>query len=433
MSADDLRRQIAERVIAHFEETARDRPWAAPGRVPLSVPLYGAEETMAALDCLLSQRVTMGAKVATFEREFAEAVGAKHAIMCNSGSSANLLIMTATTHPALGSSDLPAPLTAGDEIIVPAVTWATTVWPILQLGCVPVFVDVDLDTLNMDPAQVRRAVGARTRAIAPTHLLGNPVEMDPIMELARERGLWLLEDSCESLGSTYGGRKTGTLGHMGSFSFYFSHHITTIEGGMVVTDSDELADLCRSMRAHGWVRDISTRERFQKLYPEIDGRFLFAHLGYNLRPTDLQGAIGSVQLRRLDGFNQERQRNAAILTAALRKYHDWVHPAAATSKSVHTWFGFPMIITEKAPFTRSEMIAHLEAAGIETRPIIAGNITRQPALQGSRYRTVGMLPNATVVHERGLFIGNNPGLTEPVLDFIVATLTGFLERHGGRG
>ena len=207
---------------------------------PLSVPLYGAEEVSEALDVLLSQNVTMGARVRAFEREFADFVGTRHAVMCNSGSSANLLGVS-----VLSARDMPRGLHPGDEIIVPAVTWPTTITPIIQNGFVPVFVDIDPLTLNLRPEELENAVTSRTRGIFVVHLLGNPVDMDPVMELARERGLWVLEDTCESLGSSIGGRMVGGIGDVGTFSFYFSHHITTIEGGMLVTDNDRISDLAR--------------------------------------------------------------------------------------------------------------------------------------------------------------------------------------------
>ncbi|MEY2532094.1 MAG: CDP-4-dehydro-6-deoxyglucose reductase, partial [bacterium] len=256
--------------------------------------LYGADEVSAALDCLLDQQVTMGERVREFEQAFAEFMGSRHAIMVNSGSSANLLAMS-----VLASDRIPNGLRPGDEVIVPAVTWATTISPVLQLGCVPVLVDIDADTPNRRPQDLADAISPRTRAIFPVHLLGNPIDMPALMDVAAEHDLMVIEDTCESLGSTIGGRKVGSFGQFGTFSFYFSHHITTIEGGMLVTDDDELADLARSMRAHGWTRDMSNRDELEAASPWIDPRFLFVNLGYNLRPTELQAAFGLVQLGRL--------------------------------------------------------------------------------------------------------------------------------------
>src|SRR4051794_33190078 len=236
---------------------------------PLAVPLYGAEEVNAALDVLLSQRVTMGPKVREFEAAFAEFIGSKHAIMVNSGSSANLLAIS-----ILAAGAVPNGLRPGDEVIVPAVTWPTTITPIIQNGCVPVLVDVDEQTLNIDVAALADAISPKTRGVFLVHLLGNPVDIDGVNEVLHGRDIWLLEDACESLGSSIGGKQVGSFGLMGTFSFYFSHHITTIEGGMLVTDDDGIADLARSLRAHGWTRDLATKVEFEEANPSIDGRFL---------------------------------------------------------------------------------------------------------------------------------------------------------------
>jgi CDP-4-dehydro-6-deoxyglucose reductase, E1 len=384
---------------------------------PLSVPLYGPEEVAAALEVLLSRRVTMGARVREFEQAFADFVGTRHAVMVNSGSSANLLAVA-----ALGSQAMPNGLHPGDEVIVPAVTWPTTVTPILQSGCVPVFVDIDIATLNLRPEDLAAAWSPRTRAIFAVHLLGNPVAMDELMAFANERDLWVLEDTCESLGSTVAGRYAGAFGHMGTFSFYFSHHITTIEGGMLVTDDVRLADLARSMRAHGWTRDMSNRAEIESANPWIDSRFLFAHVGYNLRPMELQAAFGLVQLRRLEEFNEARRNNARRLLSELREIEQ-LEFVAEQEGGRSTWFGFPLLAPDAA--TRSELCHHLEQHQIETRAIVAGNLSIQPAFRDSPHRTVGSLANATSISQRGLFIGNHPNLDDRRLGHIVSTFKAF--------
>jgi CDP-4-dehydro-6-deoxyglucose reductase, E1 len=308
---------------------------------------------------------------------------------------------------------------------VPAVTWPTTITPILQSGCIPVFVDIDLTTLNLRPEDLAAAWSPRTRAIFAVHLLGNPVAMEPVMEFARERDLWVLEDTCESLGSTVAGRHAGAFGHIGTFSFYFSHHITTIEGGMLVTDDVRLADLARSMRAHGWTRDMSNRTEIESANPWIDPRFLFAHVGYNLRPMELQAAFGLVQLRRLPEFNQARRGNARRLLAELSDIEE-LEFVAEQEGGRSTWFGFPMLTRDAA--TRWALSRHLEENQIETRAIVAGNLAIQPAFRDSRHRTVGSLANATAIGQRGLFIGNHPNLDERRLDHIVSTFRSFFGR-----
>jgi CDP-6-deoxy-D-xylo-4-hexulose-3-dehydrase len=413
----ELVAQIRELVDEYFA----GRPPEDPTHYPLSVPLYGAEEVMGALEALLSQNVTMGARVREFEHAFAEFIGSKHAVMVNSGSSANLLALS-----VLSSTVTISGLHPGDEVIVPAMAWSTTIAPILQVGCVPVFVDVDPNTLNLRPEDLARAWSPRTRAIFVVHLLGNPVAMKQVMEFARERDLWVVEDTCESLGSTIEGECAGAVGHIGTFSFYFSHHITTVEGGMLVTDDDRLASLARSMRSHGWTRDMAERPELEAANPWIDPRFLFVHLGYNIRPMEVQAAFGLVQLRRLEEFNEQRRRNARALIEALRDLDDQLEFVAEQEGGRSTWFGFTVMTKDAA--TRQALSDHLEARGIETRPIVAGNLAIQPAFRDSPHRTVGSLANATSVGQRGLFIGNHPNLDDRRLEHITEAFRSFFGR-----
>lgn len=390
---------------------------------PLSVALYGAEEVSDALDCLLDQHVTMGRRIAEFEERFAAFIGSRHAIMVNSGSSANLLAIS-----VLASGRLPNGLRPGDEVIVPAVTWATTVAPILQLGCIPVLVDIDEETLNLRPADLEEALSPRTRAIFPVHLLGNPVDMPTLMEVADKHDLLVIEDTCESLGSTVGGRQVGSFGHFGTFSFYFSHHITTIEGGMLVTNDDGLADLARSIRAHGWTRDMSSREELEAASPWIDPRFLFVNVGYNLRPMEIQGAFGLVQLSRLEEFNERRRENARYLVDALSDLEGELRFVNEQEGGRSTWFGFTVMLRDGK--TRTALSRFLESRKIATRPIVAGNLAVQPAFRDNPHRTVGSLRGATQVGERGLFIGNHPNLTEGHLRHIVRSFHDFFAGSG---
>lgn len=416
-----LRRKAIESelhsLVSEYVELA---PPPEDDECPLSVPLYGAEEISGALNCLLTQNVTMGARVQEFERAFAEYVGSKHAVMVNSGSSANLLALSVLSQQVLDGH-----LKAGDEVIVPAVTWSTTVAPILQLGCVPVFVDIDEDTLNMRPESIDQALSDRTRAVFPVHLLGNPVAMEPVMERAREHQLWVIEDTCESLGSQIHDRFVGSFGDFGTFSFYFSHHITTIEGGMVVTDSDELGDLARSLRAHGWSRDMSTRGQLEADNPAIDPRFLFVNVGYNLRPMEIQAAFGLVQLGRLAEFNEQRRKNAEFLERELSPYRDRLRLITEQQGGQSTWFGFSVIA--QSADERNRLQVHLESRGIATRPIVAGNLALQPAFKDNQHRVVGELEVASRVGERGLFVGNHPNLTAGQLEHISSAFRGFFE------
>jgi dTDP-4-amino-4,6-dideoxygalactose transaminase len=423
MERDDaLKRQaeITAQVSGLVEEYfAIDPGPEDPLACPLSVPLYGAEEVTEALDTLLSRRVTMGARVRRFEEEFARYVGAEHAVMVNSGSSANLLAIS-----ALNAQVTPQGLYPGDEVIVPAVTWPTTITPIIQNGCVPVFVDIDPDTLNLRTEELEKAWSPRTRAVFVVHLLGNPVRMDEVMAFAKERDLWVIEDTCESLGTTIGGRMAGAIGDVGTYSFYFSHHITTIEGGMLVTGDARIADLARSMRAHGWTRGLTNREELETASPWIDPRFLFVHIGYNLRPMELQAAFGSVQLERLDEWNDARRDNAERLLSELAGLGDGeVSFVTEQPGGRSTWFGFA-VITKDAE-TRKALSKHLEAAKIETRPLVAGNLAVQPAFRDSPHRAVGSLHNASSIGQQALYIGNHPDLDERRMGHIVETFRSF--------
>lgn len=421
-SAEDIRKDIHRLIEEYFALPASEDP--ATKRLTLVAAAYGSEEVNECVDALLSTYVTMGARVREFEKRFAERVGSKHAVMVNSGSSANLLAMAALANPAFKNH-----LKPGDEVIVPTVTWSTTVWPVIQMGAVPVLVDVSLETLCMDMDQARAAVTEKTRAIFPVHLLGNATDMNAVRELAKEKKLFVIEDTCEALGTELGGKVVGTFGDFGTYSFYFSHHMTTIEGGMVVTDNDELAELARILRAHGWIRDAQEKSKFESDNPEIDPRFLFVNTGYNLRPTDLNGAFGLHQLGKLDGYNDVRRRNAGVWAERLGKYADLIDVTYPEKDCRHTWFAYPLIVKEGAPFSRQDMVDHLEAAGIETRPIVAGNLAKQPAFQYFPHRVHGNLANAQAIMERGLFFGNH-GIMNPVeCDRIGAALESFLSRH----
>lgn len=419
-AADARRGEIEREISTLVDEYFELAPPPIDDECPLSVPLYGGEEVGSAIEVLLSQNVTMGARVSDFERQFAEALGSKHAVMVNSGSSANLLAVSVLAQTALKGHLVP-----GDEVIVPAVTWSTTIAPILQLGCVPVLVDIDEETLNMRPESIDAALSDRTRAVMPVHLLGNPVDMTPLMERAQQHDLWVIEDTCESLGTEISGRKVGSFGHFGTFSFYFSHHITTVEGGMVVTDDDELADLARSLRAHGWSRDMSNRDEIEAANPDIDPRFLFVNVGYNLRPMEIQAAFGQVQLARLNHFNEQRRSNAERLSKELSVYEDRIRLVNEQSGGRSTWFGFSVITRDKDE--RKQLSDHLESRNIATRPIVAGNLALQPAFRDNAHRVVGDLSVATRVGERGLFIGNHPSLTEGQLQHIVDAFRDFFE------
>jgi CDP-6-deoxy-D-xylo-4-hexulose-3-dehydrase len=420
----DARPEIARRIRTLVQEYFAQPGPPAPGpRLPLHVPSYGADEVNEAVAALLSMHITMGERVRRFERLWAEYLGVRHAVMVNSGSSANLVAAAVLVNPAF-----PDRLTAGDEVLVPAVAWSTTYYPLVDVGLVPVLVDVDLETFTLDPAAAERACGPRTRAMMPVHLLGNPCDMRALGDVARRRRLLIVEDTCEAHGARFEGRPVGTFGVAGTFSFYFSHHISTIEGGMVVTDDDGVADLARMLRAHGWTRDVARKPDVPN--PGIDERFLFVNLGYNFRATEVQGAFGIHQVPKLERFIQTRRDNVEDWNAHLRKYSHWLMecPGRDAHGSRSVWFGYPITVRPGAPFTRDALVTFLEAKGIETRPIMAGNFEDQPAIQLFQHRVAGPLPHARLIMRQSFFIGNHHAIGEPERRYVKECVDEFMSR-----
>ena len=396
-------------------------------RIPLTTNTLGKEEIAVAKAVLDSGFLTMGKLCEKFEREFAAYVGVDHAIMVNSGSSANLLALFALENPLVPLDGGRRRLRAGDEVIVPALAWSTTIWPVLQAGATPVFVDCDPRTLQVTPDSIEAAITPKPAAIVLVHVLGGACDVAKIREIASRRGLWLFEDTCESLGVTWDGRMVGSFGDMGSFSFYFSHHITTIEGGMVVTNNAKLADLLRALRAHGWARDMSNGRDVAAQYPDIDARFLFVTTGFNVRPMEINAAIGLEQLKRLDGFNAKRREIAAVLGRGLASLQQAGHLQLVTfdSRSVPAPFGYTVLC--KTQQARDGLRSHLEACGIETRPVICGNMARQPAFKHFDYRVSGNLDGADQVMDRGIYWGLHPGMSESDVGAVLQTVREFFQ------
>lgn len=414
----EIRKELRALIKKYFTEAKKGTPFV-PGKtvMPLIVPAYDWEEVCEALDSLLDTQVTMGGKVKQFESMFAEYIGTRFAVMVNSGSSANLLSLSILTNPTLEN-----PIKPGDEIITPAVTWATTVFPILNCGIIPVLVDVDLDTFDINVDEVEKAVTEKTRAIMPVHLLGNPCNMGRLMEIAQEHNLFIIEDTCEAHGAKFNGQKVGSFGDLATFSFFYSHHITTIEGGMVVTNNEEFAELARALRVFGWIRELKNKGKIAEQYQDIDPKYLFVNIGYNLRPTEIQGAFGMHQLKKLDKFIEIRRENSTFWTRNLKKYEDHLLLHEEREGTKHVWFGYPITVKPGASFTRKELITFLAAKGLETRPIMAGNIDEQPAMQLANYRKVGDLKNSRIIMRNSFLFGNHQGMGEverkAILDYI---------------
>lgn len=387
-----------------------------PYAYPLAQSTFAADEIAAAKAVLDSGRMTMGKQTRRFEAEFARWTGASHAIMVNSGSSANLLM----TEALLRRSTTNAKLRAGDEVLVPALAWPTTVWPLLQLGLVPVLVDIDPHSMAIDLQSAQSAMTSRTRAMFLIHVLGQMPVMKPYLDYCARNRLVLIEDVCESLGAHDRGLHAGTLGLMASFSCYFSHHISTIEGGLIITSDEALSDDLKSMRAHGWIRERSDRRQWIARYPDLDPRFLFAMPGYNVRPTELQAAIGLVQLKKLDSMLDSRECLARQADEWVRSYTPWLrligterlHPAFPSvhkrRQRAHSWMTLPFVLNPDAPISRATLMRLFEEEGIETRPIIAGNLARHPACRRWRIRRAVSLKKCDYTLRNGFMIGCHP-------------------------
>jgi CDP-6-deoxy-D-xylo-4-hexulose-3-dehydrase len=427
----DLHAQILDQVRTYYEQRHARKPFV-PGthRVPYAGRVFDADELVAAIDAVLDFWLTLGPQGEAFERELAEYVGTRHALVVNSGSSANLVAFASLTSPQLDR-----PLQPGDEVITVAAGFPTTVAPIVQHGCVPVFLDVRLDTANVLVERLEDAVGPRTRAVVLAHTLGNPFDLDAVLDLVRRHDLYLVEDNCDALGSTYRGRRTGTFGHLATQSFYPPHHLTMGEGGAVLTGSGRLKRIAESFRDWGrdcWCasgKDNTCGKRFAWQLGDLpfgyDHKYVYSHLGYNLKPIDVQAAIGRQQLRKLHGFVAARRANHARLVAALRPYEEYLLLPQATPGSEPSWFGLLLTVRDGAPFTRAELVQHLEQHQVQTRQLFGGNLLRQPAFKDVRHRVAGDLANTDKIMHDAFFIGVYPGLTDAMLAYVEQVFGGF--------
>ncbi len=391
-------------------------------QVNLHEPSFGEEEIQAATDQMRTTQVTMGKKVRAFENQCANYFGSSHGLMCNSGSSANLLAIAALCNPAWAYRMMP-----GDEVIVPALSWATTVWPIIQYHLVPVLVDCDLATYNFDYKKLEAAITPKTKAIMVVHVYGNPCDMNIIMGLAKKYNLYVIEDTCESMGARFNDKYVGTFGDVGTMSLYYSHHITTFEGGLCFSNNHDLIDLMRILRAHGWSRESDEHEKYAEMYPGIDPRFIFINVGYNLRPTEVQAVIGMKQLPKLDEFILNRRKTRNIYRMELEKYEKYLSFQKEQSGGLASWFGFGIILTEECLFSLKDITSFLQSNGIETRPIIAGNIARHPALQMYPNRIAGTLENCDIVMQRGFAIGCHHAIKEEDRKYVVSKIDEFMK------
>jgi CDP-6-deoxy-D-xylo-4-hexulose-3-dehydrase len=409
-----------------------------PGQsnLPYAGRVFDARELVRLVDASLDFWLTTGRFAAELERGLARFLDVRRVLLCNSGSSANLLAVSALTSPKLGDRRL----VPGDEVLTVATSFPTTVNPILQNDLVPVFVDVELGTYNARVDRLAGAIGPRTRAVVLAHTLGNPFDLDAVLALCKKHDLWLVEDNCDALGSTYKGRVTGSFGDLATVSFYPAHHITTGEGGCVATRDPLLATLVESFR--DWGRDCwcapgkanTCGKRFDWQLGELphgyDHKYIYTHQGYNLKLTDMQAAIGVAQLEKLPRFIEIRKRNWRLLREGLARHEDVFILPRATEGSDPSWFGFPITIREGAGLAREKLIRHLEGRKIATRLLFAGNLLRQPAYLDIEHRVVGDLANTDAVMERTLWIGVYPGLTEAMIEYMIDAFASFRASPG---
>lgn len=433
-----LRQEILQRVgELHDLRTERDRFVPGVTKVHYAGRVYDAREVQALVDASLDFWLTLGENGRRFEKRFAEYLGLRHAVVCNSGSSANLLAVG-----ALCSSMVESPLVPGNEVITTAAAFPTTVAPIIQNHLVPVFVDIGLGDYNIAVSQIEDAISPRTRGILFAHTLGNPADLGGIMAIARRHDLTVIEDACDALDSTYDGRLVGTFGDISTFSFYAAHHITMGEGGALATDDPNIARAAISLR--DWGRDCFCQtgeshpqgacrnrfgNRFENLPEAYDHKYVYSNIGYNLKPLDLQCAIGLVQLDKLSEFTHRRRQNFRTLYNALTAYEDRIILPKWSPAAEPSWFAFPITVRDGAGFERKEIVLYLEERGIETRLLFAGNLLRQPGFERINRRVVGDLGNTDIVLHRTFFLGVYPGLTQEKIRYIVESIDAFMRRY----
>ena len=433
-SAATLREQILALVGQFADLSLAPRPFEPDvTSVPPAGKVLGATEIQNMVDAALDGWLTTGRFNDAFEQRLSAFLGVKHVITANSGSSANLLAVATLTSPKLGDRALKP----GDEVITVAAGFPTTVNPLLHFGLVPVFVDVEIPTYNIDAGRIEGAITPRTRAIVIAHTLGNPFDLTEVMRIAKAHNLWLVEDCCDALGSTYEGRLVGTFGDIATLSFYPAHHITMGEGGAVFTQHLELKRIAESFR--DWGRDCwcppgcdnTCRNRFGwqlgQLPAGYDHKYTYSHIGFNLKITDMQAACGLAQLDRLPGFIEARKRNFALLKERLAPLQDFLILPEATPKSDPSWFGFPLTLRDDCGVQRVDLLRHLDQHKIGTRLLFGGNLTRQPYFQGLNYRIHGGLDNTDRIMNQTFWLGLYPGLLEDSLNHTVDSMKSFFQ------
>ena len=414
--------KIKQEIFKKVEEYFKSKKSETGQKIGVAYPCFDHKEVNQALDSLLDVWISQGPKVKQFEKEYAEYIGTKYGLGCNSGSSANLLALTALLQAGV--------LTPGDEVILPAATFTTVMSPILQTGLVPVFVDVEMETYNNDPAAIEKAITDKTKLIMVVHSLGCPSNMEEIMRISEQYNIPVLEDCCEAHGAAINGKKVGSFGLISTFSFFVAHNMTTGEGGMIMTNDDNLYDILCSVREFGRLTKYEKNQpRFyyeDKHLKEYDERYVFTNIGYNLRMTDIAASLGIEQLKKLDAFNDKRVEIAQSYTNKLSTYNKWLILPSVSDGYFNSFYGYPIVIKEGAPFSRKELVNHLEKNNIETRAFMAGDLSRQPAYVDTNWRMPFDMPNTKTLLNNAFFIGCHPFVTSDQEEKIINSFNEFM-------
>jgi CDP-6-deoxy-D-xylo-4-hexulose-3-dehydrase len=435
MNEEKIRQEIFEKVKLLYK-LRRDKDKFIPGKSPVHYAgrVYDEQEMVALVDSALDFWLTSGRYAERFEKEFADFLKVKHCLLTNSGSSANLLAISALTSPKLGEKRLKP----GDEVITTACGFPTTMNPLIQNGLKPVLVDVELGTYNIQADAVEDAISDKTKAIFVAHTLGNPVNLEKVQKLVQEHNLWFIEDNCDALGSKYHGKYTGSFGDLSTFSFYPAHHITMGEGGAIVTNDTQLKDIVASFRDWGrdcWCEpgcDNTCGKRFGWKWGDLpfgyDHKYVYTHIGYNLKVTDMQAAIGVEQLKKLPSFIKSRTGNFQTIFKYLKDFKEYFIFPTIEENVWPSWFGFPIMVKNDAPFTRDEIVEHLEGNKIATRMLFGGNLTKQPAYKDVDFRYAGPLLNTDLVMDNLFWIGVYPGISRDKMDYLLEVFKQFLTK-----
>ena len=438
MTAEKLRQEILEKVKDYYDVKFGQTKAFIPGQTPIAFAgrVFDQDEMMHLVDASLDFWLTAGRYAITFEKEFSKFMQQKYALLVNSGSSANLIAFSTLTSPLLKNRQLKS----GDEVITVATGFPTTVTPIIQNGLIPVFVDVEIETCNIKISEIEKALTEKTKAIMIAHTLGNAFDLEEIAAFCKKHKLFLVEDCCDAVGTTFNGKMVGTFGDLATVSFYPAHHMTMGEGGAVLTSNPLLQRIATSFR--DWGRDCycepgadnTCGRRFSQQHGDLpygyDHKYVYGHLGYNLKVTDMQAAVGVAQLKKLPMFIEKRKSNFKKLFEGLIFFEDYLHLPTATEKADPSWFGFPLTVKENEFFTKNELTLYLESKRILTRQLFAGNMTKQPAFKYVNYRIVGNLENTDYIMKNTLFIGVYPGINDEMISFIIQTFTEFFKGKG---